>query len=337
MARPDTVIVLVPGGMGTSLDLGSLEVWNSSTSALWMVLDPALLLPWLPLTPVSLVPVYGDFLAFLGSQGYSQANDNLYPFAYDWRQGLLYCSTALADFVKTRVEPNLAGRKILFLAHSYGCMVTRWAILLPLAAPLINNALIRGIVAAGPPMLGIPSAFKNLVAAPDLGSLFYAVFQMTRFLFPALAEEVQVSINRALVAVTAQLECIPTYPILSGGSYTGPQPYSAFNWSGLPPELQTLINAVQQDLTAITTAPWTGVVMTVFLSDTTPTDTGYILDPNDQLLLRLPPGPGDGTVPYQSAQAFSSASANVVNLTYPHMTLFDDPVGRNFLINNGVI
>ena len=337
MARPDTVIVLVPGGMGTSLDLGSLEVWNSSTSALWMVLDPALLLPWLPLTPVSLVPVYDDFLAFLKSQGYSQKNGNLYLFAYDWRQGLQTCSTALADFVNTQVEPNLSGRKILFITHSYGCMVTRWAILIPSAAPLIDNTLIRGMVAAGPPMLGIPSAFKNLVAPPDLGSLFYAVFQMTKFLFPALAQAVQVSINRSLVAVTAQLECLPPYPILTGGTYTGPQPYSAFNWGGLPPELQTLTSAVQQDLIAITSAPWTGVDMTVFLSDATPTDTGYALDASDQLNSSLSPAPGDGTVPYPSAQAFCSASANVVNLTYQHLTLLDDPVGRSFLTNNGII
>jgi lecithin:cholesterol acyltransferase len=336
MARPDTVILLVPGGMGSRLELGSLEVWNSSISALWMVTNPSLLLNWLPLTATSLVPVYDQFVSFLASQGYTPEN-NLFLFPYDWRQGLRSCAMALAEFVKSQVEPNLAGRKILFVTHSYGCMVTRWGILLPSSASLIDNSLIRGIVAAGPPMLGIPSAFKNLVAAPDLGTLFYTVFQMAKYLFPALTEEIQVSVNRTLVAVSSQLECLPTYPILYGGAYAGAQPYSAFKWGGLPVEMLSLLNTVQQDLLTIVNAPWSTIDMTVLLSDATHTDTGYVLNANDQLAWSLQPGPGDGIVPYASAQAFCSASANMVNLSYPHMQLLDDPVGQAFLVQQHII
>ncbi|MGA9474593.1 MAG: hypothetical protein WBV36_19150, partial [Terriglobales bacterium] len=96
MARADIVIVLVPGGMGSSLNLGTVELWNSTTTALAMVLDPALLLPWLPLTPVSLVTVYDDFIGFLENLGYSTGQQNLYPFPYDWRQGLPLCASNLA-------------------------------------------------------------------------------------------------------------------------------------------------------------------------------------------------------------------------------------------------
>jgi pimeloyl-ACP methyl ester carboxylesterase len=313
-------------------------VWNATPSALWLVLDPALLLPWLPLTPGSLVHVYDDFLSFLANQGYTTAQQNLYLFPYDWRQGLQNCAIALASFLQTQVAPNLAGRKILLISHSYGCMVVRWAILLlPPTLSTIND-LIKGVVAAGPPMLGIPSAFKNLVAPPDAGNLLNSVVQMAQLLMPALASEILLAIRRCLPGVTAQVECMPTYPILTGGTFSGPPPYSAFDWAGWPSELDTLKTAVQLDLATLSTTAWGNISMTVFMSKTSPTDTGYLLDPNDQFLSALPSGPGDGVVPASSANAFCSPGAALVNnLTYSHQALLDDPLGRNYLIGNNII
>ena len=337
MARADIVIVLVPGGLGSSLKLGTVELWNSTTTALAMVLDPALFLPWLPLTPVSLVTVYDDFVGFLEDLGYSTSQQNLYPFPYDWRQGLPLCASNLAQFVNTQVVPNLAGRKILFISHSYGCMVTRWAILLPPLAYPIDPNLIDRVVAAGPHMLGIPNSFRNLIAMPELNTAFDLAFAGAQILLPAYTAVVQAALCRTLPAVTAMLESMPTYPILLGGSSSSAPPFPVWGWAGWPPELQSLIATVKQDLQSIAAAPWGQTPITVLMSESRPTDIGYILSPNDELLSSLPPGLGDGSVLSQSAKAYCSQPGQEVYLSYPHETLLDDPVGRNFLTSNNII
>lgn len=337
MARADTVIVLVPGGMGSTLNLGTVELWNSTPTALAMVLDPALFLPWLPLTPGSLVTVYDDFVSFLNSLGYSTDLQNLYLFAYDWRQGLPLCASNLAQFVNTQVAPNLAGRKIVFISHSYGCMVTRWAILLPPPAYPIDQNSISRVVAAGPHMLGIPNSFRNLIAMPELSTAFDLLFAAAQILLPAYAGVVQTALCRTLPAVTAMLESLPTYPILQSGSAAASPLFTVWGWGGWPPELQSLIAAVQADLLSIANAPWGQIPITVLMSETSQTDTGYILGPDNMLLSSLPPGPGDGAVLSQSAKAYCSQPGQEVYLSYSHETLLDDPVGRDFLTVNSII
>ena len=342
MARNDIVIVMVPGGMGSTLTLDGRVVWNfeltlpPDVSGLHMIFNPALLLPWLPLRAGRLLSVYDDFLAFLGSQAYSQQQQNLFLFPFDWRQGMKVAAEALADFVKTRVIPNLAGRKILFITHSYGTMVTRWALTVGAAAPLIDPMLVERVVAAGAYMLGIVPAFRNMVEMPNLNSIFNDLFALLKTADPALAAQVQAPLSRSLMAVTAQLESLATFPILQGGINPPPgQPYRAFDWSGWPAELASLMGAVQQNLQNLANAPWPNVPRTVFASGNHPPDIGYVLDLNDQIQSHSV-APGDGVVLLQSALAYC-ALGEEVTVSYQHEELLNDPVARQFLVSQNVI
>jgi pimeloyl-ACP methyl ester carboxylesterase len=339
MALADRVIVLVPGGMGSTLSLGGVGVWNSTVAGLAMVLDPALFLPWLPLTPGSLVTVYDGFLNFLNGHGYSTGQQNLYLFPYDWRQGLPVCASKLVQFVNAQVVPNLGLRKILFISHSYGCMVTRQAILDPPGAAVINQNLIKGVVAAGPHMLGIPGSFRNLIAMPELTTLFNLLFGAAQILLPAYANVVKEALCRTLTAVTAMLESMPTYPILQGGSTNPAAPFTVWDWVGWPPELTSAITAVQQDLQAIANTAWDPATQVIVLmSKSTQTDTGYILGPDDQLLYNYPTALGDGAVLAPSATAYCSPNGQVVDtLTNLHENLLDDPDGRDYLTLHNII
>jgi pimeloyl-ACP methyl ester carboxylesterase len=344
MARNDIVIVLVPGAMGSSLNLGTTEVWNFSllppnANGVAMFIDPALLLPWLPLRAGGLLSVYDDFIGFLGNRGYSVPRQNLFLFPYDWRQGMPRAATALANYVNQAIVPNLAGRRIVFVTHSYGCMVARWALTLPVAGPMIAAAHVERVLAAGPPMLGIPGAFWDMLQMPKLGTVFTDLFNIFQFLYQALAADVQVPISNTLMAVTAQLEVLPTYPILQGGANPPnppPMQYSAFEWDGWPAELDALMNTVQANLNSIALAPWPlGVDLTVFASNGFPTDAGYSLNAADQIQATLS-GLGDDTVLHNSALAFCAPGQDVL-VNFRHEQLLDDPITSNFLIINNII
>src|SRR5262249_38398253 len=159
-AMPGKVIVLVPGGLGTRLSLDGMEVWNSDFSGVRMLINASLLDPWLSLGVGDLLDIYDDLINnfLVANQGYTVGTD-LFLFGFDWRLGMEANALALANFVNGLA---LGGKKVLFIAHSSGCMVVRWALHMGTVnnpnIPLINNAIVDRVVAAGPPMLGIPSA-----------------------------------------------------------------------------------------------------------------------------------------------------------------------------------
>jgi pimeloyl-ACP methyl ester carboxylesterase len=342
MARSDIVIVLVPGGMGSTLTLDGLEVWNfelklpPDLSGLRMILSPALLLPWVPLQPVRLLSVYDDFVAFLGSNGYTEAQHNLFLCPFDWRQGMKNAATLLANFINTTVVPNLGSKRILFITHSYGTMVTRWALTLGSPTDPIDSSRVERVVAAGPYMLGIVSAFRNMLEMPNLATMFNDLFDLLKAANPALADQVQVPLSNSLMASTAQLESLPTFPILQGGANPPPvQPYLAFDWSGWPPELVSLRNSVQTNLQNLAQAAWPNIPRTVFASSSYSTDTGYVLDSSNQIQSHWV-GSGDGVVLIESALAYCGPGEDVT-VSYPHEELLDDPALRSFLVNQHII
>src|SRR5262249_20672159 len=122
MARNDIVIVVVPGGMGTKLWLKNVRVWDFDPpmhlEGMRMIIDPALLVPWLPLKHGALLGLYDGLIKFFGDRGYKKKNDNLFLWGYDWRLGTATNAQALADFV---AEIDLTTRKLFFVAHSCGC------------------------------------------------------------------------------------------------------------------------------------------------------------------------------------------------------------------------
>jgi pimeloyl-ACP methyl ester carboxylesterase len=333
MARKDLVIVVVPGGMGTTLSLEKIRVWDFDPPLHFegarMIIDPALLLPWLPLRHGHLLSLYDGLKKFFLKHGYVK-NDNLFFWGYDWRLGTETNAEALADFVNTEID--LKNRKLLFVAHSYGCMIVRWALLFPPRplGPMIDNSLVERVVAAGPPMLGMACPFKDLVSMPRLNDTFDQLFALLRAAWPDIAAQVAVPINDTLMAVTAQLEglCPNNIPILSGGSGGGT--FGAFNWARWPTELATLRAAVQATHAKLQTAPWGNVSCTIIASNSYDTETGYFLDANDGYQSDWKPDAGDGSVLLTSARAYCPA-------VYPllvggrHRKLLDHPAARKYL------
>jgi len=185
-------------------------------------------------------------------------------------------------------------------------------------------------------MLGIVPAFRNMVEMPSLNNVFNDLFDLVKAADPALAAQVQAPLSRSLMAVTAHLESLPTFPVLQGGvNPPANQPYLAFDWSGWPAELASLMGAVQQNLQNLANAPWPNLPRTVFASDNHPTDLGYLLDLNNQIQ-RHWVAPGDGVVLLQSALAYC-APGEEVTVSYQHEELLNDPVTRQFLVNQHII
>lgn len=339
MANANVVIVFVPGGVGTSLSLDGINVWNvppPDFSGLRMILDPALSLPWLPLETGALVNVYDDlinnFLIF--DLGYT-LHQNLFLFPYDWRQGLPKAGSALAKHVNSTIIPKLNGRKIVFIAHSYGCMVTRWALTMPAPANPIDPSKVATVVAAGPHMNGIPQAFSNFSRMPQISDSFAFLYNLAVAAAPALVDQIQVPINRTLMAVAAQLYCLPDYKILFGGTPTAGSPRSPFDWTRWPEETAGVMQQIRKDLDNLSIANWPNLPRVVIASDLFPTEAGYLLDVKDQIVSAVVQ-PGDNTVLLESAKAFCAPGEEFM-VNSPHRQLLDDPASRNYLIAKNVI
>jgi hypothetical protein len=332
----DLVIVVVPGGMGTKLSHKTTRVWDfdppTHLEGIRMILDPALLLPWLPLKHGKALSVYDDLKKFFVNHGYV-LNDSLFLWGYDWRLGMEVNAQRLADFVTSEID--LTNRKLLFVAHSSGCMIVRWALSFGTggsAMPMINNTLVDTVVAAGPPMLGMARPFKDLVQMPRVNDAFDYLFQVLKLFYPQTASDVEEPINKCLMAVTAQLEGLApnNIPILSGGSGMSNAPFGAFEWQLWPSELSALRAAVRATHTKLQTTPWPNVTCAIIASNTHDTETGYALDGSDHYQSDWKLDHGDDSVLLTSAQAYCPSVAPVL-VTEHHRTLLDDPAARTYL------
>lgn len=348
MARPEIVIVLVPGGLGTKLSLCGIDVWDPDAGALHlidavrMILSPALLLPWLALQPQSLTGSYDETVAFLKSRDYVEGQ-NLFLYGYDWRLGMDSSAAELASFVSSRILPALGNRKLLFIAHSFGCMVVRWALLFGFpsnpSAPMIPGGCVERVIAAGPPMLGVASSFRDMVEMPSLQGTFDELFAALKAVLPDLAAQVQAPLNKSLMAVTSELHSMPPnqVPILQGGADPpGQGPYGVLDWSGWPIELVSLLASVKSVQDKLAATPWGSIPCTVIASQSHATDTGYVLDSDNRFHSALPPGPGDDNVLIQSALAYCPHGARVI-VESTHRGLLDDQETRNYFISNNIL
>lgn len=338
MANPNLVVVFVPGGMGTKLSLHGATVWDFNPNLLSlnldgvrMITDPALLLPWLPLEHEGLLSTYDNLIAFLHGKGYTEGNQNLYLFGYDWRQGIPALANQLTNFVN-----GIAGnRKVLFICHSYGCMIVRWALTVPPSSGglIIKSNIVQGVVAAGPPMLGMASAFRDTLQMPSMGNALDSVWSLLQTFHPGMADQIELPLCKSLATVTAELEGIPlnSFPILQGGTKaSGLTPYGAFDWGGWPDSLQTLLDTVQQNLAKLQASNWGTIDVSIIASKNFPTDTGYTLKSDDTIDSAWPAGYGDGSVLLTSAKAFCPGNDPLL-VSHPHESLLDDHDATNFI------
>lgn len=301
MASKANPVVFVPGILGSELQVASATVWAAGPAAVRAIITPSFFLPWLPADSGAPVSTYDDFIDFLEAKGYGRGTD-LFPFGYDWRVGIEAAANALAQYVVNTVQLRHGG-SVLFIAHSLGCLVVRWA----LVKNLVDPNKVELVVAAGPPSLGSARAFKSMVEMPNISDLFDRIFRRVQQGFPNLAKRREIALTKTLMSLTSLLELMPPrgIPILSDGS----QIFSAFEWPGWPTELSALRSRVEHTQAELRSGQWpSNVPRKLIASEETPTDTGYVFDISDpfDLKYKLPEEEGDGRVLIDSARDFGT-------------------------------
>ena len=342
-ANSENIVFLVPGGLGTELSLNGTTVWTDdwnglrALNSLRVILNPALLLPWVPLKAGKLLTVYDDLIKFLKSQGYTVAKRNLFLFGYDWRQGIDTIARDLAGKINNVMADVKPTHKLILIGHSFGCMVVKWAInpapSQPAGAfPKIDFTKIKHIVAAGPHTRGMPGAFRDVLVMPEINEFFNYMFNLAKASYPKLTDQLEVPMTRALRAVTSEVELMPPNSdkiIQKAGSPN----LGAFDWSGWPSELNTMRNRAKLVVDYGSQPPvWPAgfsVPRTLIYSKSFPTDTGVVLDVSDAYLGMQATKPGDDSVLVDSALAYDCTSKVVVSSN--HHSLLDDPVARTRL------
>jgi pSer/pThr/pTyr-binding forkhead associated (FHA) protein len=163
-------VVIVPGLMGSQLWRGSEQVWPN-VKYLFSRPEMFRLPEFEPLEArdmvgeVVIVPNLikqeqynrlGDYLE--DSLGYEREKD-LMEFAYDWRQDVRASSKKLAQ----AIESWHASPPITIIAHSLGCLVSRYYI-----ERLGGREKIGRVILLGGPHAGVPYAIASLHTGPDL-------------------------------------------------------------------------------------------------------------------------------------------------------------------------
>jgi pimeloyl-ACP methyl ester carboxylesterase len=163
-------VVIVPGLMGSQLWRGSEQVWPN-VKYLFSRPDMYRLPEFEPLEArglvgeVVIVPNLikqeqynrlGDYLE--DSLGYEREKD-LLEFAYDWRQDVRESSKKLAQ----AIDNWQASSPITIIAHSLGCLVSRYYI-----ERHGGKNKVGRVVLLGGPHAGVPYAIVSLHTGPDL-------------------------------------------------------------------------------------------------------------------------------------------------------------------------
>ena len=310
-------VVLVPGIMGSELLLSGWTVWNDSLSAMRAVLNPALFAPWVPLEAGPPLPTYDSLISWLTySKGYGP--DDLFLFGYDWRPGIAKAAEALAMYVENSVRH---GSQIIFVAHSLGCLVVRWAI----TEGLIESIKVKLVIAAGPPFLGSALAFRSVVEVPDIDPRLNYLLRLAQFVRPSLADQIAIPLTRSLVSLQSLIELMPpeTIPVFTEGKQ---QLFSAFQWRGWPEALSGATSEAGQAQQRLAASAWPTVLpRKLILSENAATETGYFIQANNPFAIAasLKTLPGDGTVLADSARAYGTSLPELV-VNSAHQQLLDD-------------
>ncbi len=165
-------VVFVPGFMGTELWQGTARLWpnmrNILTSPEQFTVKPDDgIVPRGPVGEIVIVPNLlkqeqydrmGDFLE--ENLGYTRGKD-LLEFGYDWRQDNRQSATRLAQAIDDwQARSPAAAGPITLIAHSMGCLVSRWYVEHLGGAHKIARLLLIGGPHAGTPKI-IPTIMRG--------------------------------------------------------------------------------------------------------------------------------------------------------------------------------
>lgn len=107
--NPPDILIFLPGH-GACIDLEDITL-NTSVKE------------WKPIPFYNLI--YGNLFLSLEKGGYSEKNQNLYNFCYDWRAKTDITSDKLNKYIQDLLKLKPKDTKVTLLAHSYGGLISR--------------------------------------------------------------------------------------------------------------------------------------------------------------------------------------------------------------------
>ncbi len=200
-------IVFIPGFMGSQLWQGDKMLWPdlkllfTHPQALMLPEDPPATIHGL-VEELVVVPglfkleQYSQFTGFLKeSLGYT-AHTDLIEFAYDWRKDLRQAAQQLKvqveAFRQTLPDPTT---KVILIAHSMGCLVTRYFV-----DVLGGDQMAERLILMGGPHLGTPKMILALLTGKGLLPL----------------NLINDKIRDAIITFPSAYQLLPIYPAVFG-------------------------------------------------------------------------------------------------------------------------
>lgn len=171
------IVVIIPGIGGSALADSSGPVWPPSLAQL---ARPAALIEKLrgPLDPAGIVndvvffgglwtqKSYGRLLSFLSDALGLIEGQNLFAFAYDWRQSNADSAQRLGAYLEEILDrPTSSGREFVLIAHSMGGLVARSF----MGQGSRATRRVSALVFLGTPHVGAPGALDTLLGGWAFG------------------------------------------------------------------------------------------------------------------------------------------------------------------------
>ena len=244
-------VIIVPGSMGSALWRGSEKIWPS----LRTMLSHPEKFEFSPDNPIEargivsevvVVPKLFEIESYdrIGNHleaalNYTRGQD-LLEFAYDWREDIRLAAQSLAETVE-QWDP---ASPVVIIAHSLGCLVTRYYV-----DCLGGQRRVKRLILVGAPNYGGP--MTPLTYLPD------TLLHLPRFL-TALGGALGQEIRRIFGSFPVGVQMFPTYPAVFDQHGQPIDLYEDRSW--LPPDMQARLQAgyeFHQSLNRKATVPTT--------------------------------------------------------------------------------
>jgi pimeloyl-ACP methyl ester carboxylesterase len=218
-------IVFVPGFMGSQLWLGDKVVWpNLRTLAtrteVYMLPETSPLQVKGLVEDVVIVPnlykqeQYSQLTDFLREGLGYKTNVDLLEFAYDWRKDLRLAARQLREQIDAwRASSADPHAKVIIMAHSMGCLVTRYYI-----DVLGGDAAVERVILMGGPHRGTPKIVEALLTGKGL--LPFSVLDKR--------------IRDVVATFPSVYQLLPIYPAVFNNSDSAIDIFSDARWTAEP-------------------------------------------------------------------------------------------------------
>lgn len=163
------VAVLVPGIMGSELRLAGEVIWPGPILSLLLpyrkmaqLLDPGLVATDV-IRKYAFSTQYQALVDDLGACGFTESDQTLVVFPYDWRKPNELAARQLADRLDAVVEAHGADVEISLVVHSMGGLIARYYLESGAFADRPGFGRVRRLVSLATPHRGAPLALPRLL------------------------------------------------------------------------------------------------------------------------------------------------------------------------------